>query len=97
MGNGNPKFLAALSYVSRRLDRILRTRTSVYGWAFYFGEIHEEIEIAEWTNVCWSCGAGHSAASLISNDKVRRAFLILKSYNCPNCAAWNLFTKDPEP
>ena len=96
LGNGNPKFLAALSYVLRRLDRILRTRTSIYGWAFYFGQIREEIEITEWTNVCWNCGAGHSAASLMSNDKVRREFLILKSYNCPNCTAWYLFTEDPE-
>ncbi len=90
LGNGNPKFLAALSYVLRR------TGISIYGWAFYFGEIHEEIEIAEWTNVCWNCGAGHSAASLISIDKVRREFLILKSYNCPNCGRLNLFTEDPE-
>src|SRR5258708_20837221 len=96
LGNGNPKFLAALSYFLRRLDRVLRTRTSIYGWAFYFGEIREEIEMGEWTNVGWSCCAGHSAASPISNDKSRRQILMLKSYNCPNGGRWSLLTTDPE-
>jgi hypothetical protein len=26
--------------------------------------------------------------------KVSRRFLIINSYRCPNCGAWNLFTKD---
>lgn len=94
LGNGHPRFIAALNYVLRILDRVLRTRTSVYGWAFYFGNVQEPIETAEWTNVCVSCGAGHSAASLASNNKIRREYLILKTYNCPNCGAWNLFTQD---
>ena len=94
LGNGNRKFLAGLSYVLRRLDSLLRTRTSMYGWAFYFGEIREEIEIAEWTNVCWSCGAGHSESSLAVNKKVRRRMLLPPYYECPNCGQRNLFTAD---
>ncbi len=94
LGNGNPKFLAALSYVLRRLDRLVRTRTSMYGWAFYFGEIREEIEITEWTNVCWSCGAAHSESSLTVNGKVRRRMLLPDYYECPNCGQRNLFTPD---
>ena len=96
LGNGNPTFLAALSLSSRVLDRLFGTRCSVYGWAFYFGEIKEKVESTVWTNVCTNCGAGHSSASLICNHKVRRVLFVLKSYDCPNCGSWNLFTEDRE-
>jgi SAM-dependent methyltransferase len=95
LGNGRPRFIAVMSYAARMLDRLLRTRTSLYGWAFYFGEIPETIETAGWTNVCAKCGGGHSEASLTCNNRVRRVFMALKSYNCPNCGTWNLFTQDP--
>jgi SAM-dependent methyltransferase len=93
-GNGNPAFIAALSFSLRIFDRVFGTRGSVYGWAFYFGKVTEEVEGTVWTNVCSNCGAGHSAASLICNSKVRRVWLILKAYDCPNCGGWNLFTED---
>ena len=94
LGNGNSKVIVLLSYVLRVLDRILGTRTSVYGWAFYFGEVSEEIEAAPWTNVYVSCGAGHSSASLRVGNMIKSTFLLFKSYNCSNCGAWNLFTED---
>jgi len=94
LGNGNLTVLTILNYMLRVLDRIFGTRTSGYGWAFYFGEVSEEIEEAIWTNVCVYCGAGHSAASLRVGGKIRSRFVLLKSYNCPNCDAWNLFTED---
>ncbi|MGI8744214.1 MAG: class I SAM-dependent methyltransferase [Bryobacteraceae bacterium] len=93
-GNGNQKLIAALNYVLRVLDRLLRTRMSVYGWAFYFGDVREAIATIPWTNVCVNCGAGHSAASLAVNGLVRRSFFAPRSYNCPNCGGWNLFTED---
>jgi hypothetical protein len=96
LGNGNPKFIAALSYAVRALDRLLRTRTSIYGWAFYFGNIREEIETAPWTNVCAGCGTAQSAAALTANHLVRRSG-ILRTYICPYCGAWNLFTSDVTP
>jgi SAM-dependent methyltransferase len=94
LGNGNPKFIAAMSYTVRVLDRMFRTRTSIYGWAFYFGDIREEVETIPWTNVCVGCGTAQSAAALIVNHRVRRWSVILKCYTCPYCGAWNLFTKD---
>jgi hypothetical protein len=93
-GNGNLTFIALLAYILRMIDRVLGTRVSVYGWAFYFGNIREEIETTAWTNVCVGCGTGHSAASLLVNQRVHRQFLILRSYVCPICGAWNLFTND---
>jgi SAM-dependent methyltransferase len=90
--NGNTKALAILNYVLRLADRYLGTRTSVYGWAFYFGEIGELIETAPWTNVCVGCGAGHPVAALMVNNRVRRQIGIFRSYNCPNCGEWNLYT-----
>jgi SAM-dependent methyltransferase len=94
VGNGNPTFTAWLTYFLRTLDHAFGTRTSVYGWAFYFGDVRETLESVAWTNVCVRCGAGHSEASLTINRRVRRQFLIMRSYDCPNCDAWNLFTKD---
>ncbi|MDQ2945886.1 MAG: class I SAM-dependent methyltransferase [Acidobacteriota bacterium] len=91
---GNAKFIAVFNYALRLLDRLFRTRTSVYGWAFYFGNIKENIATVPWKNVCFNCGAGHSETSLIVNSKVRRGLLGVRSYNCPNCGAWNLFTQD---
>jgi SAM-dependent methyltransferase len=88
VGNGHPKPIALLSYAVRILDRLWRSRLSVYGWAFYFGEIGEEVETKIWTNVCVYCGAAHPAAILVTHGK------FLKSYHCPECGAWNLFTKD---
>lgn len=93
--NGNLTFVAWLSFVLRTLDRWFGTRLSVYGWALYFGEIPGEIETTTWTNVCVKCGTGQSEAALESNGRVRRNRLGLRSYDCPGCGAWNLFTRDP--
>lgn len=94
LGNGNPKFIVTLGYALRVFDRWFGTRTSVYGWAFYFGGLGQEFETTVWTNVCANCGTGHSSASLTCNNRVRREFVVLKSYNCPICGSWNLFTED---
>jgi SAM-dependent methyltransferase len=93
LANGNPRFIAALTYGLRIVDRLFPTRFSVYGWAFYFGNVPEQIETTPWTNVCIECGAGHSVSSLIVNDRVRRHLFGFKSYHCPDCGAWNPFTK----
>ncbi|HYL35657.1 MAG TPA: methyltransferase domain-containing protein [Bryobacteraceae bacterium] len=93
-GHGNATFLGLLTYLLRGLDRLLGTRASVYGWAFYFGNVQEEIETAPWSNVCVGCGTGHSEASLLVNKRVWRRFLVFRSYLCPICGGWNLFTRD---
>ena len=93
-GNGRPWFVAGLTYVFRQADRVFRTRLSVYGWAFYFGEIHEQIDTIPWTNVCVRCGTGHPAASLTANGEVKPTWCWVKYYRCNACGCPNLFTED---
>ena len=94
--NGDLRFIACLTYMLRLVDRWFGTRSSVYGWAFYFGEIREEIATEAWTNVCVKCGTGQSSACLTVNGEVRRAFLGIHYYHCTVCGTWNLFTEDPQ-
>jgi SAM-dependent methyltransferase len=68
---------------SRRLDYLLKTRLSVYGWAFYFGSVPGPIDTTAWTNVCIGCGSGASAARL-EECRVRK-----RAYRCPQCGAIN--------
>ncbi|HEY3743436.1 MAG TPA: methyltransferase domain-containing protein [Bryobacteraceae bacterium] len=90
--NGHSRFLAWFAYVLRRIDFMFGTRLSVYGWAFYFGNVLEEIDTVPWTNVCVRCGAGQSSASLLANGEVSRR--LVSSYHCSSCGEWNLFTDD---
>jgi SAM-dependent methyltransferase len=94
VGNGNRRSIIALSYATRRFDRVFHTRTSAYGWAFYFGNIREQIEQGSWSNVCVGCGAGHPASGLLASKLVRRRWLFFKAYSCPACGSLNLFTRD---
>ena len=94
VGNGNRRCIILLSYAARMFDRIFGTRASAYGWAFYFGDVHERVEVAPWSNVCVGCGAGHAAPWLLVNNLVRRHALLFHSYLCPTCGSRNLFTPD---
>lgn len=87
--NGNRGFLRALSYVTRVLDRVFRTRLSRYGWAMYFGAIREPIDTAVRTNVCGVCGGAAPAGWLTRHGCVRRW-----TSTCPICGAPNFFTPD---
>lgn len=92
-GNGNIWFLIFLNYGLRLCDRLLSTRLSVYGWAFYFGRIEEQVDTVPWTNVCARCGSGASEASLRANGRVRD-WTWPRSYACPQCTSWNVLTPD---
>ena len=94
LGNGNLRAIAWLTYLLRMADRLFGTRTSVYGWALYFGQVPAPIETGPWTNVCVGCGTGRSAAALISNGRLKSRWPV-RYYLCPSCGAWNLFTLDP--
>jgi SAM-dependent methyltransferase len=94
IGNGSRRSIIWLSYATRLFDRVFHTRTSAYGWAFYFGHIGEEVEPASWSNVCVGCGAGHPASGLLEANLVRRHRLFFQGYLCPVCGSWNLFTPD---
>lgn len=59
---------------SRQLDRLLKTRLSIYGWAFYFGNVPGSVDAETWMNVSIRCGSGASAARLERELRVRRGF-----------------------
>ena len=95
LGGGTQTSLLLFTYVFRLLDRLLGTRLSVYGWAFYFGNLASEVDSSAWTNVCVLCGAGHPSGWLVQENRViHRGFL--SSYRCPNCGTVNIFTDDKQ-
>jgi SAM-dependent methyltransferase len=95
LGGGYEWSLFVYAWLSRRLDRWLDTRTSIYGWAFYFGHIVESIDTQTWVNVCIRCGSGCSASFLMSQGLIRLKFASLRVYRCPACGATNPFADDP--
>jgi SAM-dependent methyltransferase len=96
LAGGREPVLVLLTYVLRELDRILKTRLSVYGWALYFSNIDTPIERRTWTNVCVRCGSGHSSRWLDDDLQVVRREWLVSTYRCPSCGAANLFTRDED-
>jgi SAM-dependent methyltransferase len=94
LGGGYEWSLFLYGWVSRRLDRWLNMRTSVYGWAFYFGEVAPPIDTATLVNVCIRCGGGYAAGSLMSEGLVRSRFPGIRVWRCPGCGAVNPFAGD---
>jgi SAM-dependent methyltransferase len=82
LGGGYEWSLFLYGWLSRRIDRFLGTRTSVYGWAFYFGKVTGPIDTTTWINVCLRCGSGCPASSLAG----------LRIWRCSNCNAANPFS-----
>ena len=97
LGAGYEWSLFLYVWLSRRMDRWLDKRSSVYGWAFYFGEIGRSIDRDTWFNVCIRCGSGCSAASLRGQGLVRSKFPGLDVWRCPACGAFNPFSEDAVP
>lgn len=91
VGGGYRWSLFGYVWASRRLDRIIHSRTSVYGWALYFGSAPTPIDTRTWVNVCIFCGAGCS--SIVLAERVRTVFGI-KVYACPGCATLNPYIED---
>lgn len=77
---GNERFLAALLWTLKWIDRAAGTRLSHYGWAFYFGRFPMPRPGEIWRDVCVRCGAGHPPS------RIPRRF----AYHCPACGGWNL-------
>jgi SAM-dependent methyltransferase len=69
-GGGHPAIVRGVSRYARLLDLRFGTRLSVYGWALWFGEIRQQIDITPRILVCSNCGAG----------------LTEEQYRCPYCA-----------
>ena len=87
IGGGFEFLLFLYVWVSRRVDRWFGTRTGVYGWAFYFGQVDGPVDTTEWRNVCIRCGSGCAADAL----KPRTLIAGLGVYDCPRCGAKNPF------
>jgi len=94
LGAGYEWSLFLYVLISRRFDRLLRTRSSVYGWGFYFGSIIDAIDEATWVNVCIRCGSGCSASSLVRQALVASHFFGIRVFRCPQCGATNPFADD---
>lgn len=89
---GAEKFLVTMNFALRLLDRCFKVRTSVYGWALYFGTIDNHISNRPHLNVCVRCGQGHSSKWLASVGAVWGHFI--PSYRCPTCGTHNFFVRD---
>jgi SAM-dependent methyltransferase len=94
LGAGSEWSLFLYAWLSRRLDRFFKTRTSVYGWAFYFGKIAGTIDTKTWVNVCMRCGSGFSSSFLTEKALVRRARFGVRVYRCPECGVTNSFSPE---
>lgn len=77
LGSGSEWSLHLYVWISRRLDRLLRLRTSIYGWALYFGELHETVDTTIRRDVCIRCGSSSTATTG-------------KRWQCERCGAPNL-------
>jgi SAM-dependent methyltransferase len=92
LGNGHEGVLRWASWLLRLVDRRFRSRTSVYGWALYFGDV--QIVKETWSNACVGCGSGHPGAALKQMGAVRERRWRPSLYRCPHCGARNYFTED---
>jgi SAM-dependent methyltransferase len=93
--NGHEAFLRMFTFALKCLDRTFQTRTSVYGWAFYFGDLGA-VDLVTWSNVCIRCGSGHRSSLLKNSGRVTRRWILPSAYLCPQCGARNFFTDDED-
>jgi SAM-dependent methyltransferase len=94
LGGGSEWSLFLYGWVSRRIDCWFGMRSSVYGWAFYFGNVTESIDTAARVNVCIRCGSGSSSARLRQEGMVKRGMAGVSVYRCPTCGAAGPFAED---
>lgn len=90
LGGGHEWTLCAYAWISRRLDRMFPLRTSVYGWAFYFGRVGETVDRSVRVNVCIRCGSGHPSSDL----ETKLALGCFRTFRCSCCGAVNPFLED---
>jgi SAM-dependent methyltransferase len=92
VGYGNESVLRFLTLGLKHLDRLFHTRTCIYGWAYYFGDL-PDLDRATSSNVCVKCGSAHPSSWLEKTGRVTRR-IGLAAYSCPSCETWNFFTDD---
>jgi SAM-dependent methyltransferase len=91
--NGRESFLRSFVFLLRTMDRWVGTRASVYGWAYFFGEL-AGIDAAVASNVCMRCGAAHATGFLGYLGLIHRRRILPSTYACPSCEAFNYFIDD---
>jgi SAM-dependent methyltransferase len=94
--NGDERFLAALLWSLRTIDRVFGSGLSRYGWEFHFGAADPREAPEPWVNVCVRCGAGHPPDYLREEASGWRKFGPFESYRCPGCGGFNLFSHEPD-
>lgn len=93
LGGGSEWSLRLYALLSRRLDRLLGTRLSFYGWALYFGHVAQPIDTQGWINVCIRCGSAAPSEQLRSSQLLPRRWGV-KTFSCPACGTWNFYFRD---
>lgn len=88
------RLLAVGTGALRVIDRRFCSRTTVYGWALYFGALGEPVDPTVRTNVCIRCGQAHPSEWLLALGLVRIKWKLLHLYRCPACGAPNVYTED---
>jgi len=93
VGGGAEPVLRLGTLLLRTVDRWAGTRTSVYGWACYFGR-PVDIDTRPWSNVCVRCGSGQAAVALIASGNMWRGRFGVRVFRCSVCGTQNYFTDD---
>jgi SAM-dependent methyltransferase len=96
VGGGYEWTLFVYAWLSRRIDRLLGSRTRVYGWAFFFGNPGDMVNTDSWVNVCIRCGSGISADEIKRSGRLRRLWKVMPTFPCPACGTLNPFSADFE-
>jgi SAM-dependent methyltransferase len=80
---------------TRIIDKLLGTRSSLYGWGFVFGRDGSALTpLYSYFNVCCACGAGDPFDRLNASANVRRRFGF-RFFNCLHCGAANVLMTPP--
>jgi len=89
---GLPEPLLAMAIRAiRTIDRHRGSRLGVYGWAFFFGRLGEEVDLTPRLNVCVRCGQAHPDEYLRALQLLRPTALPWHKYRCPDCGCDNWF------
>ena len=93
MGGGHESVLRLATVVFKYVDRAFHLRTSIYGWAYYFGDL-PDVDCASRSNVCVKCGSGAASSWLEATGRVKHRRFRAPIYACPVCETSNYFTQD---
>lgn len=86
-------WINSVNLVTRIIDRVLGSKTSLYGWGLIFCRRTVNIQpLHSCFNVCWNCGTGNPVATLKLKGLISFRFG-LKFYRCLQCQRKNFLVK----